>query len=96
MPPTAERVRSLFAGRAWMPHAAAHGPRMAACLRRGAFADGLRRLAATPCSGWAEELLARVAALMLLGPDLRCARGPAAAFDAVVLRRRMKLPAVPD
>jgi ribonuclease HI len=96
VPPTAERVHSLFAGRAWMPHAAAQGPRLAACLRCGAFADGFRRLAATPCSGWAEELPARVAALMLLGPDLRCAGGPATTFDAVVLRRRMKLPAAPD
>ena len=86
----------LFEGRAWQPHAAAQGPRLAACLRCGASAGSFARLAAAPCAGWAPELPARAGALLLLGPRLVRAGGPAAAFEAALQRRLGQLPPAPD
>lgn len=95
-PPTPERVRALLAGRSWVPHVAAQGPRLAACMRCGSCAASYQRLSATSCQGWAEELPARVAALLLLGDGLRRAGGPDAAFGAALQRRRGQLLAAPD
>ena len=87
--PTAEHLQALFAGQAWLPHAAAQGPRHAACLRCGASAACRTQLAATPYAGWVSELPERVGALLLLGPLLRQAGGPAAAFGATLQRRAL-------
>jgi hypothetical protein len=95
-PPTPSGLRDLFAGTAWVQHAAAQGPRLAACLRCGAAAARWTHLAASPCSGWAGALPRRVAALLLLGGELRSAGGLAAAFEQVLRRRLGQLPAAPD
>ena len=95
-PPTTQHLQTLFAGRAWLPHAAAQGPRHAACLRCGESAGSYAQLAAVPCAGWAHALPSRVGALLLLGPLLQRAGGSAAAFGAALQRRLGQLPEVPD
>ena len=95
-PPTAQSLRTLFAGRAWLLHAAARGPRHAACLRCGALASTYGQLAATPCPGWMDVLPPRAGALLLLGARLQRAGGPGEEFGAVLSRRLGQLPAAPD
>ena len=95
-PPAEQHVRALFAGRTWLPHAAAQGPRHAACLRCGASARGYAQLSAAPCSGWALASPPRVGALLLLGHRLQRAGGPASAFEAALQRRLGQLPPAPD
>jgi hypothetical protein len=96
--PTCTRARmlALLGGAAWQPHAAASGPRLAACLRCGASAPAWGRLAASPCGGWVAALPPRVAALVLIGSELHCAGGSPGALAEALHRRMSELPAVPD
>ena len=92
-PPGAAEV---LRGTAWRPHAAASGPRLAACLRCGASAATWGRPWAAPCGGWAASLPPRVGALVLMGSELRCAGGSLGAVAEALLRRLGELPAAPD
>ena len=93
---TRAAVQALLRGEAWRPHAAAAGPRMAACMRCGPSAASWRRLAESPCSGWADVLPPRVAALFLIDDGIHCAGGSVADVADVVRRRRAEMPAAPD
>jgi ribonuclease HI len=93
---TRAAVQALLSGTAWRPHAAARGPRLAACMQCGASAASWPLLAATPCRGWAATLPPRVAALALVGGELQCAGGSPEALADAVRRRMEELPAGPD
>jgi hypothetical protein len=93
---TKAAMQAVLAGHGWRPHAAACGPRLAACLQCGASAPSWGRLAATPCGNWVDALPPRVAALVHVGGGLACAGGSPVAFATALRRRLDALPAAPD